>query len=84
MELESDTPRSGSGGRRYWAWADLMRRAFEVDVLACPRWGERISLIATVDDPGVIRKILTHLGIPPDAPTPVPRPRRKRRSASEV
>jgi hypothetical protein len=25
------TPRS-----RHWAWADLMRRAFEIDVLACP------------------------------------------------
>ncbi len=25
------------------AWADLMRRAFEVDVLACPRFGGRSS-----------------------------------------
>jgi hypothetical protein len=24
---------------RYWAWADLMRRAFDIDVLACPRCG---------------------------------------------
>jgi Putative transposase len=22
---------------RHWAWADLMRRAFDIDVLACPR-----------------------------------------------
>jgi len=27
-------------GARDWAWADLMRRAFDVDVLACPRWGD--------------------------------------------
>ena len=34
---------SGPAGRR---WADLMRRAFEVDVLACPRCGGRLRLIA--------------------------------------
>jgi hypothetical protein len=36
---------------RYWAWADLMRRAFDVDVLACPRCSGRLRLIATVEDP---------------------------------
>ena len=43
---------------RHWAWADLMRRAFEIDVLACPRCGGRLRLIATVDDPDAIRAIL--------------------------
>jgi hypothetical protein len=33
------------------AWADLMRRAFDIDVLACPRCGGRLRLIATVEDP---------------------------------
>jgi hypothetical protein len=32
---------------RHWAWADLMRRAFDIDVLACPRCGGRLRLIAT-------------------------------------
>jgi hypothetical protein len=41
---DSAAPRS-----RDWAWADLMRRAFDVDVLACPRWGGRLRLIATVE-----------------------------------
>jgi len=31
---------------RHWAWAALMRRAFDVDVLACPRCGGRRRLIA--------------------------------------
>jgi Putative transposase len=43
---------------RHWAWADLMRRAFDIDVLACPRCGGRLRLIATVEDPGAIRAIL--------------------------
>jgi hypothetical protein len=61
-------------GRRYWAWADLMRRAFETDVLACPRRGGRMQLIATIDDPAVIRKVLTHLGVPANVPAPRPPP----------
>jgi hypothetical protein len=43
---------------RHWAWADLMRRAFDIDVLACPRCGGRLRLIATVEDPDAIRTIL--------------------------
>jgi hypothetical protein len=36
---------------RHWAWADLMRRAFDIDALACPRCGGRLRLIATVEAP---------------------------------
>jgi hypothetical protein len=43
---------------RHWAWADLMRRAFDIDVLACPRCGGRLRLIGTVEDLDVIRAIL--------------------------
>jgi hypothetical protein len=35
-----------------------MRRAFDVDVLACPRCGGRLRLIATVEDPEAIPAIL--------------------------
>jgi hypothetical protein len=35
-----------------------MRRAFEIDVLACPRCGGRLRLMATVEDPGAIRTVL--------------------------
>jgi len=38
-----------------------MRRAFDIDVLACPRGGGRLRLIATVDDPDAIRAILAAL-----------------------
>jgi hypothetical protein len=43
---------------RHWAWGDLMRRAFEIDVLACPRCRGRLRLIATIDDPDAIRAVL--------------------------
>jgi hypothetical protein len=41
-----------------------MRRAFDLDVLRCPRCAGRMQLIATIDDPAVIQRILAHLGLP--------------------
>ena len=38
-----------------------MRRAFDTDVLACPRGGGRLRLIATVEDADAIRAILGSL-----------------------
>jgi uncharacterized protein YbaR (Trm112 family) len=35
-----------------------MRRAFEIDVLACPRCRGRLRLIATIDDPDAVRAVL--------------------------
>ncbi len=67
-ELHGET----SGKPRYWAWADLMRRAFDIDVLACPRCGGRMRLIATIEDPRVIRRILAHLGLPTQGSDPRP------------
>jgi hypothetical protein len=43
---------------RHWGWAALMSRAFEIDVLACPRCGGRLRLLATVEDPDALRAIL--------------------------
>ena len=50
--------------RRNLLWAELMRRVFGIDVLACPQCEGRCRVIACIDDPVVIRKILTHLGLP--------------------
>ena len=52
---------------KYRAWADLMRRAFEADVLSCPRCGGRMTVLATIEDPAVIQRILTHLGLSVEA-----------------
>ena len=45
-----------------WTWAQLMRRTFDLDVLACPRCDGRLGLIATILDPGMIRAILRSRG----------------------
>jgi hypothetical protein len=52
-----------------WLWAELMRRSFGFDVLACPRCGDRLELIALIDNPSVIRRILKHLAARGETPT---------------
>jgi hypothetical protein len=53
-------------------WAQLMQRSFGFDVLACPRCGGRLRLIALIDEPGVIRRILSHPGLPTEVPAARP------------
>ena len=49
-------------------WAEFIRRSFGFDVLECPRCGGRLQLIAVIEDPAVIERILRHLGLPTDIP----------------
>jgi hypothetical protein len=53
-------------------WAELMQRSFGFDVLACPRCGGRLELIALIENAPVIRRILGHLDLPTELPTPRP------------
>ena len=57
---------------RHVAWAELLRRTFGLDVLACPDCGGRLHLVATIADPRVIARILAHLGLPLAPPAPAP------------
>ena len=45
-----------------------MQRTFGFDVLACPRCGGRLRLIALIEEAAVIRRILGHLGLPDEIP----------------
>ena len=45
-------------------WAKLLRRTYAVDVLVCPRCHGQTRVVAAINDPAVIRKILTHLREP--------------------
>ena len=45
------------------AWARLIYKVYEVDPLACPLCKGPMRVIALIEDPGVIRKILGHLGL---------------------
>ena len=54
----------GGGRARNYPWAQLMARVFELDVLACPGCGARMRILAAINTPEAIRKILSCLGFP--------------------
>ena len=50
------------------AWARLLERVFAIDVEHCPHCGGDLTIISAIEEPAVIAKILTHLGLPARAP----------------
>ncbi len=49
-------------------WARLLKRVFEIDVEHCAHCGGDLKIIAAIEEPAVIVRILTHLGLPARAP----------------
>jgi len=43
-------------------WARLIRKVYEADPLECPKCKGPMRVIALIEDPGIIRRILEHLG----------------------
>jgi hypothetical protein len=50
------------------SWARLLKRVFDIDIERCPNCGSALKIIAAIEDPPVIVRILTHLGLPTRAP----------------
>ena len=49
-------------------WARLLARVFNIDVETCIKCGGKMKIIAAIEDPKVIRKILDHMGLPTKPP----------------
>ncbi len=56
-------------------WARLLKRVFDIDVERCV-CGGKLKLIAVIEEPDVIRKILAHIGLDPQPPPVAPARRR--------
>lgn len=54
-------PEAFSRGDARRRWAELIRLVYEVDPLTCPRCGGEMRVIALIQEPAVIDKILRHL-----------------------
>ena len=63
LEPHSDDQAASPASPRHFAWANLMRRAFDLDVLGCPRCGGRLRLLGTIEDAVAIRAILDSLAV---------------------
>jgi len=53
-------------------WARLLKRVFDLDLEHCPQCGGDLKIIAAIEEPALIAKILTHLGLPARAPPRAP------------
>ncbi len=54
------------------SWARLFKRVFGIDVETCRLCGSKMKIIAAIEDPQVIKKILEHLDLPTKSPMPWP------------
>ena len=57
--------------KRY-PYSVLLSRVFTEDIGACAKCGGKLRFVACIDDPKVIRRILSHLGLPTEMPKKAP------------
>ena len=50
------------------SWARLLKRVFGIDVETCSACGAKTKIIAAIEEPKVIKKILSHMGLPTAPP----------------
>jgi hypothetical protein len=66
------TPSQDSRHGPNYAWAELMKRVWSLDVLECPRCMGRMKIVAAIHHPDAARKILECVGLPSRAPPVAP------------
>ena len=67
-----DTEPPSASPRARMNWAQLLKRVFAIDITICPQCGGPLTILAAIEDPAVIVKILAHLGLPTRAPPKAP------------
>ncbi len=51
-------------------WAQRLKRVFAIDFARCRRCGGRLKVIARIEDPALIQRILAHLEQPAEHEPP--------------
>ena len=60
------------GASARMGWARLLKRVFDIDFEHCQQCGGELTIIAAIEEPAVIVRILTHQGLPARAPPRAP------------
>ncbi|HPI40754.1 MAG TPA: hypothetical protein PLJ21_08105 [Pseudobdellovibrionaceae bacterium] len=63
LELVSDDIIKNKNQKKRIKRAQLLKRVFNIDIEACTRCGGKVKIIAAIEAPPVIKKILDHLGL---------------------
>ena len=61
-QVEEAADKSATPRHVAMSWAKCLKRVFGIDIEACARCGGKLKVIASIEDPQVIAKILAHLG----------------------
>ena len=69
-----DEPPTSAERRASMTWAQRLKRVFGIDIETCPACGGAVKVIACIEDPVVIKRILDHLKQKADANEPSPLP----------
>jgi len=80
--MDGPGPEAESQARRAAkiAWAKTIRKVYEVDPLTCPECGAQMRVISLIEDPAVIERILSWLGLWDPRPACGPSPPGERAS----
>ena len=60
----AEEPRPEAERRGAMTWAQRLRRVFHIDIETCSACGGPVRVIASIEDPVLIEKILAHVGEP--------------------
>jgi sulfur relay (sulfurtransferase) complex TusBCD TusD component (DsrE family) len=74
----TNSAESPADEHREMTWAQRLKRVFNIDITICSRCSRAVRIIASIEDPLVIKKILDHLDTKSLAPASVnqlPEPR---------
>jgi hypothetical protein len=55
-------------------WAKRLKRVFAIDIENCEKCGGTVRIIASIEDPDVIQKMLKYLGLDQPCDTPIRSP----------
>jgi hypothetical protein len=56
-----ETDQTADEKRASMTWAQRLKRVFSIDIETCDKCGADVRIIASIEDPAVIQKILAHL-----------------------
>lgn len=57
----TEEPKTPAQRRAAMTWAQRLKRVFQIDIETCAHCGGAVSVIASIEEPSVINKILAHL-----------------------
>jgi len=60
----ADHAQHAHASRARMSGARLLKRVFDIDIEHCPNCGGAVKIIAAIEDPPVMVRILAHLGLP--------------------